>query len=136
VGRSAIVTALGDMTVGKRLQRSGLKFKFELRFSCECSPRVALAWRAGWSNMHRCLQIPEIVQQVCFHLAGASQHETLASLAKVCRIFRQPATEELWSRMEDGIEPLLDGMGDDLWDWEVDERASTLVMMDNVKSRV
>ncbi|KAH6912816.1 hypothetical protein BKA70DRAFT_776566 [Coprinopsis sp. MPI-PUGE-AT-0042] len=87
--------------------------------------------------MHRCLQIPEIVHLVCLHLADASQQETLANLARVCRIFRQPATEELWSRMEDGIEPLLDGMGDDLWDWEADETASALVMMDEVtfKSR-
>ena len=85
--------------------------------------------------MHNCLRMPEIVQLVCRHLSDALQQETLANLAVTCRSFHHPATEELWARMEDGIEPLLDGMGDDLWEWKTDNGASQLVMT-SVKSRV
>ena len=90
--------------------------------------------------MHRCLETPEIVREICYALcynlsdlwhcrAKASQpkperqalanleRRALANLSRTCHRFYQPATEELWSIMgpEFGLNPLLDAMGDNLW---------------------
>ncbi|KAH6879597.1 hypothetical protein BKA70DRAFT_1475034 [Coprinopsis sp. MPI-PUGE-AT-0042] len=88
--------------------------------------------------MHRCFKIPEIVREICRHLhthdpgsnpywyasspeKTASSRLALASLSRTCRQFYQPAIEELWSCFSSsyGIDPLLDAIADDLWDFSV-----------------
>ncbi|KAH6879602.1 hypothetical protein BKA70DRAFT_1475048 [Coprinopsis sp. MPI-PUGE-AT-0042] len=80
--------------------------------------------------MHRCFKIPEIVQEICQHLGhdpfwylsqaeAAISRRALAHLSRTCSQFQKPATEELWSRIGSsyGLEPLLDAIADDLWDY-------------------
>ncbi|KAH6879595.1 hypothetical protein BKA70DRAFT_1345423 [Coprinopsis sp. MPI-PUGE-AT-0042] len=82
--------------------------------------------------MHRCWDIPEIVQEICWFVGNVdfspdpwpyqsradqiSRH-ALVNLAKASRIFSHPATEALWYifSAEFGLEPLLDSVADDLW---------------------
>ncbi|KAJ7051862.1 hypothetical protein C8F01DRAFT_634887 [Mycena amicta] len=45
--------------------------------------------------MHRCLQIPEIVWQVVGHVPRRHR-KTLRALALTCRLFRDPALDQLW----------------------------------------
>ncbi|KAJ7062625.1 hypothetical protein C8F01DRAFT_1134753 [Mycena amicta] len=45
--------------------------------------------------MHRCLQIPEIAWQVAGHVPE-SHRKTLLALALTCRLFQDPALDQLW----------------------------------------
>jgi hypothetical protein len=82
--------------------------------------------------MHRCFIIPEIVLEICQHLAyeppwyvgqreAANSRRALARLARTCSLFQRPATEKLWSRIgpSHGLDPLLDALPEDLWHYDV-----------------
>ena len=86
--------------------------------------------------MHQCLTVPEIVREICslirfdgpeelddWFVPGSQKagRKALVNLSRTCRTFYQPATEELWSTMagEFGLDPVLDMMADDLWDYVI-----------------
>ncbi|KAH6879594.1 hypothetical protein BKA70DRAFT_1576208 [Coprinopsis sp. MPI-PUGE-AT-0042] len=87
--------------------------------------------------MHRCWDIPEIVQEICWLVGNVdfsldyypiesreqSPRRALVNLAKVNRRFSHAATEAPWYRFscKFGLEPLLDSIADDLWKFEGDK---------------
>ncbi|KAH6879612.1 hypothetical protein BKA70DRAFT_1345460 [Coprinopsis sp. MPI-PUGE-AT-0042] len=86
--------------------------------------------------MHRCFQIPEILLEICRNMRpqplseplwfleqaeSANSRRALVNLSRTCSRFYQPATEELWSQIgaSFGLNPLLDAIADDLWEFNV-----------------
>ncbi|KAJ6505660.1 hypothetical protein C8R47DRAFT_1037617 [Mycena vitilis] len=73
--------------------------------------------------MHTALQIPEILDLICLEVdtdddslgtPRSGSKQTLARLARVCRMFERPALDVLWREQED-LRNLLACMPADLW---------------------
>lgn len=70
--------------------------------------------------MHRCLWISEIVVNIAEEVLQDEEWEiptswdTLAKLARTCRMFSEPSLSALW-RVQSSLIPLLRTMPDDLW---------------------
>jgi hypothetical protein len=56
--------------------------------------------------MHLCLLPPEILLSICEFYQPIYLRATLASLARTCRILKEPALDTLWKHI-DGFEPLI-----------------------------
>ncbi|KAJ7190344.1 hypothetical protein GGX14DRAFT_483421 [Mycena pura] len=73
--------------------------------------------------MHRCLQILEIVELLCAEVAGdlprygagPPECQRLATLARTCKAFQDPALDLLWSHQRNTMINLLMCMPNDLW---------------------
>ncbi|KII86169.1 hypothetical protein PLICRDRAFT_700290 [Plicaturopsis crispa FD-325 SS-3] len=68
--------------------------------------------------MHHCLQISEIMSLVCSELPcenGTVGLGELASLARTCRAFHDPALDVLWRTLR-SLEPLIRTLPADLWE--------------------
>ncbi|KII86170.1 hypothetical protein PLICRDRAFT_700291 [Plicaturopsis crispa FD-325 SS-3] len=68
--------------------------------------------------MHHCLQISEILSQVCgaasLDVDGTVRRVDLARLARTCRAFRDPALDVLWHTLP-SLDPLIRTLPTDLW---------------------
>ncbi|KAF9451835.1 hypothetical protein P691DRAFT_723228 [Macrolepiota fuliginosa MF-IS2] len=66
--------------------------------------------------MHPCLSIPEIQSLICGFIREVYVHPraTLASLARTCQAFKEPALTSLWSEMCT-ISPLIECLPQDAW---------------------
>ncbi|KII86185.1 hypothetical protein PLICRDRAFT_43766 [Plicaturopsis crispa FD-325 SS-3] len=67
--------------------------------------------------MHHCLQIGEILSQVCSALLdgdGAAGLKSLARLARTCHTFSDPALDILWHTLP-SLDPLIRTLPSDLW---------------------
>ncbi|KAF7973486.1 hypothetical protein HWV62_15100 [Athelia sp. TMB] len=68
--------------------------------------------------MHRCLMISEIVMNIAKEIGedgdGYEPWNTLAKLARTCRVFSEPALDALW-RVQGSLLPVLRTMPTDLW---------------------
>ncbi|KAF7971655.1 hypothetical protein HWV62_20616 [Athelia sp. TMB] len=73
--------------------------------------------------MHRCLMISEIILNIANEIeVNYERNEpwnTLAKLARTCRVFSEPALNSLW-RVQSSLEHLLRTMPEDLWWTDVD----------------
>lgn len=75
--------------------------------------------------MHRCLWISEIVVNIAEEVLLDEEWEvpaswdTLAKLARTCRMFSEPSLNALW-RFQSSLMPLLRTMPDDLWNMDED----------------
>ena len=82
--------------------------------------------------MHRCLQVPEILREICqlLQLYGPGSwycwrgchkqsRQAQVNLSRTCRAFYEIATEELWAALGPpfGLDPLLNLMAHDLWEY-------------------
>jgi len=72
--------------------------------------------------MHRCLYIPELLRQIILstgvedsHMGAQPDHSTLASLARTCRTFYEPALDALWKTQYD-LCALVKCMPSDSWE--------------------
>ncbi|KAJ6594640.1 hypothetical protein B0H19DRAFT_66994 [Mycena capillaripes] len=61
--------------------------------------------------MHRCCNIPEVVELIC----GEAKFSTLASLARTCQMFQPSAFAVLWENQKDLLQ-LLKCTPSDLWE--------------------
>ncbi|KAF8994457.1 hypothetical protein BDQ17DRAFT_1430991 [Cyathus striatus] len=69
------------------------------------------------SSTSTVLQIPEILMQICKHMMY--QKPTLASLARTCRMFEEPALDVLWHSLN-GFYPLAKCLPSNVWDEKED----------------
>jgi hypothetical protein len=64
--------------------------------------------------MHRCLSISEVISAIFGEIPYPQTRHSLASLARTCRAFQEPALDLLWRRA--GLIQALKTMPDDLWE--------------------
>ena len=91
-----------------------LKNKACLAFAESLKPRQRSSFQQlDNSAMHRCLFIYELVHEI-FEYAGATSLAPLASLARTCTHFREPALDILWRELDD-FSPLVKCMPTIVW---------------------
>ncbi|KDQ51684.1 hypothetical protein JAAARDRAFT_210967 [Jaapia argillacea MUCL 33604] len=80
--------------------------------------------------MHACLQLPELLSQIIEFLSPdppwAKGTSNLATLARTCRLFYEPALDALWEHQSD-LGPLIKCMPKDLWDESEDLESGLLI---------
>lgn len=64
--------------------------------------------------MHPALQIYDIIECICQHLATTNSLDALAKLARTSSIFLDPALNALWHTIP-SLEPLVRCLPDDAW---------------------
>ena len=64
--------------------------------------------------MHPCLRVDEIIRLVAYELVDSGAEGTAASLARCCKSFGEPVSDELWDAQE-RLTPLLKCLPEDTW---------------------
>ena len=65
--------------------------------------------------MHPCLRVDEIIRLVAYELVDSGAEGTAASLARCCKSFGEPVSDELWGAQE-RLTPLLKCLPEDTWE--------------------
>ena len=69
--------------------------------------------------MHPCLRVDEIVRHVASELVASKWEETVATFARCCKSFEDPALDALWETQHK-LNPLLETFPEDVWNYQCD----------------
>lgn len=89
------------------------------------------AHAAAQTRIHPCLRVPELVDLIFRsfeELDLPPSLAALASLARTCRLFSEPALDVLWSRLP-SIAPLLKLFPEEKWIEEYDGQIGSFVVV-------
>lgn len=76
------------------------------------------------TRMHHCLTVSEILSSIFYHLRDRNRvasQRALASSARVCRAFKEPALNALYRELDEFIVPIIRTLPQDLWERSPDE---------------